>query len=183
MSFLEDWILKPEFLPAWLQAGAAVVALGLGVWSVRAAGAAQRRRDLLELRGLAVAIYPELCMLPTMIQNVRDGLSRLQTHDGDQSFPASVLLTAPIQLTPMLERNIDKLFLLGEIAGPSCLHLVRLIFQYNSTVQAIASATMMMNASQRREALEHIAQHLVLLDQVVAKCEHEVRPIHDSVKG
>ena len=182
MTFLSEWIFKPELLPAWLQAGAAVVALGLVVWSVRAAGAAQRQRDRLELRGIAVAIYPELCMLPTMIQNARDGLSKLKFHVGDQSFPASVQLTAPIQLTPMLERNIDKLFLLGEIAGPSCLHLVRLIFQYNSTVEAIASATMMKNASERQEALGHIAQHLALLDQVVAKCEHEVQPIHDSVK-
>jgi hypothetical protein len=182
MSFFSEWIFKPELLPAWLQAGAAVVALGLGVWSVRAAGAAQRRRDRLELRGLAVAIYPELCMLPTVVQNVRDNLSRLQTVDGDQSFPASVQLTAPIELPPMLERNIDKLFLLGDIAGPSCLHLVRLLFQYNSTVQAIASATMMMSASQRREALGHITQHLTLIDQVIAKCEHEVQPIHDSVK-
>ena len=82
----------------------------------------------------------------------------------------------------MLERNIDKLFLLGEIAGPSCLQLVRLLFQYNSTVQAIASATMMMSALQRGEALGHITQHLALIDQVIAKCEHEVRPIHDSVK-
>ncbi len=184
MNFLDEWIFKPELLPAWLQAAAAVVALGLVVWSVRAAGAAQRRRDRLELRGLAVAIYPELCMLPTVVQNVRDNLARLKIVDGDQSFPASVQLTAPIQLSPMLERNIDKLFLVGDIAGPSCLHLVRLLFQYkyNSTVEEIASATMMMSASQRREAIGHITQHLALIDQVMAKCEHEVRPIHDLVK-
>jgi hypothetical protein len=182
VSFLDAWVLKPEYLPAWLQAGAAIIALGLGVWSVRASGAAQRRRDLLELRGLAVAIYPELCMLPTIVQNVRDGLSRLRTHDGDQSFPASVQLTALIQIPPMLDRYIDKLYLLGEIAGPSCLHLVRLIMQYNSTVQNIAAATLMMNGPQRQEALHHISEHLSLIDQVIAKCEHEVRPIHDSVK-
>jgi len=182
VSFLDGWVLKPEYLPAWLQAVAAIVALGLGVWSVHASGAAQRRRDRLELRGLAVAIYPELCMLPAIVQNARDGLARLRTHDGDQSFPASVQLTAPIQMPPMLERYIDKLFLLGDIAGPSCLHLVRLIMQYNSTVQNIASATLMMSGVQRQEALGHIAEHLSLIDQVIAKCEHEVRPIHDSVK-
>jgi predicted component of type VI protein secretion system len=182
VGFLNAWIFKPEYLPAWLQAVAAVVALGLGVWSVRASGAAQRRRDFLELRGLAVAIYPELCMLPALVQNVRERLANLRTRDGDQSFPASVELSAPIQMTPMLERNIDKLFLLGEIAGPSCLHLVRLIMQYNSAVQNIARATLIMNAAQRQEALGHIADHLSLIEQVIAKCEHEVRPIHDSVK-
>ena len=182
VNFLNAWILKPEYLPAWLQAVAAIVALGLGVWSVRASGSAQRRHDLLELRGLAVAIYPELCMLPTIVQNVRDGLARLRTHDGDQSFPASVQLTAPIQMPPMLERYIDKLFLLGDIGGPSCLHLVRLIMQYNSTVQNIAGATLMMSATQRQEALSNIAAHLSLIGQVIEKCEHEVRPIHDSVR-
>jgi hypothetical protein len=30
--------------------------------------------------------------------------------------------------------------------------------------------------------LGRIGQHLTLLDQVIAKCEREVRPIHDSVK-
>jgi hypothetical protein len=25
--------------------------------------------------------------------------------------------------------------------------------------------------------------HLALLDKVIAKCEHEVQPIHDAVKG
>lgn len=182
MNFLNDWILQPNYLPAWLQAGAAIIALGLGVWSVRASGAAQRRRDLLELRGLAVAIYPELCMLPTVVQNVRDGLARLRTHDGDQSLAASIQLTALIQMPPMLERYIDKLYLLGEIAGPSCLHLVRLIMQYNSTVVNIAGATFAMNVVQRQEALGHIAAHLTLIDQVIEKCEREVRPIHDSVK-
>jgi short-subunit dehydrogenase len=29
MEFLHSWVLKPEYLPAWLQAGAAIVALAL----------------------------------------------------------------------------------------------------------------------------------------------------------
>lgn len=183
LSFFDDWILKPELLPAWLQAGAAVIALGLGVWSVRASSASQRQHDRLEVRGLAVAIYPELCMLPTMIQNVHDGLGKLPIQDGDQSFPASLQLTATLQLTPMLERNIDKLFLLGEVAGPSCLQLVRLLLQYNAFIETVATSSLMMSAAQRREALTHINEHLTLLDQVVTKSEHEVRPVHDSVKG
>jgi hypothetical protein len=124
-----------DWFPAWLQAGAAIIALGLGVWSVRATGAAQRRRDRLELRGLAVAIYPELLMLPTTIQSVRVRLVLLVGQTGAQSFPATMELAVHIQLPPMVERNIDKLFLLGDAAGPSCLSVVRVIFQYNETVQ------------------------------------------------
>jgi len=40
----------------------------------------------------------------------------------------------------------------------------------------------MMNGAQRQEALGHIAEHLSLIDKVIAKCEDEVRPIHASVK-
>jgi hypothetical protein len=40
----------------------------------------------------------------------------------------------------------------------------------------------MMSGAQRQEALGHIAEHLSLIEQVIAKCEHEVRPIHDWVK-
>lgn len=100
----------------------------------------------------------------------------MSVSEEDQSFPASVQLTAQIQLPPILERNIDKLFLLGEIAGPGCLHLVRLIAQY-STVQSIVSAAIMMDVPKRRGALRLIGEHLSFIDQVVAKCEHEVRPI------
>ena len=121
-------------------------------------------------------------MFPTITQRVRVGLSLLEARNGDQSFPASMELIALIQLPPMLERNIDKLFLLGDAAGPSCLSLVRFIFQYNETVQRIASEAMMMNAPQRVEALGQIEKHLTLLDKIVEKCTHEVGPIHNSVK-
>jgi hypothetical protein len=83
----------------------------------------------------------------------------------------------------MMERNTDKLFILGELAGPSCLHLVRLLIQYNVFVEEIAARVATLNAEQWVEAAGHLEAHLTLLDQVIDKCEHEVKPIHDSVKG
>lgn len=189
MNDLYSWakalIALPNF-PSWLQAFAAIVALGISVWAGVRSTAIVRRRDRLELRGLAVAVYPEIVMLKTSVQNVRDGLLALKARDKNlvgQSVAASVQLTAQIQIPPMLDRNIDKLFILGELAGPSCLHLVRLLIQHNVAVDAIASRMMMLNAEQWIEAVDQLEDHLTLLDNVIAKCEHEVQPIHDSIKG
>ena len=83
----------------------------------------------------------------------------------------------------MLDRNVDRLFMLGDIAGPACLQLVNMILQYNTLADAIASRMMIMNAAQWPEAVSHLEEHLTLLDGVVAKCIHEVQPIHDAIKG
>lgn len=77
-AFLNDWIIKPEYLPAWLQAAAAIVALGLSGWAVWWTSAAARRRDRLELRGLAVAVYPEIRMLKASTQQVREGIAEIK---------------------------------------------------------------------------------------------------------
>jgi hypothetical protein len=185
-AFLNDWILQPQYLTAWLQAATAIVALCISVWAVWWTGAVARRRDRLELRGLAVAVYPEIVMLKTSIQNVRDGLAFLKKRDGGlvgQSVAASLQLTAYIQVPPMLERNIDKLFILGGLAGPSCLHLVRLLLQHDALVERIASHIVSLNAEQWVKAADHIEEHLTLIDKVIEKCDHEVRPIHDAIKA
>lgn len=185
-TLLNDWVLKPEYLPGWLQAFAALVALVIGVWSVVWTGNIARNRNRQEIRGVAVAIYPEIAILAEATKAVRGGLIDLKTRYGNlvgQSVGASFQSVAGIDVPPMLDRNIDKLFILGDRAGPSCLQLVRLIIQYNSTVADMSQRIMVMNVEQWKEAVGHLEDHLSLLDQVIAKCEHEVRPIHDSVKG
>jgi hypothetical protein len=186
MTFLNNYVLKPEYIASWLQAVTAIVALCISVWAVWWTGAAARRRDRLQIRGIAVAVYPEIEMLKVSVQNVRNGIVMLKVRDGTlvgQSVAASLQLTAHIQIPPMMDRNIDKLFILGDVAGPSCLHLVRLILQYNATVENIVSHVVTLNAEQWVEAVGHLEEHLTLLDKVIEKCEHEVRPIHNSIKG
>jgi hypothetical protein len=110
----------------------------------------------------------------------------MKERDGNlfgQQVAASLQLTATIPVPPMMERNIDKLFILGDVAGPSCVHLVRLLFQYNATIESVAVRMGALNPEQWIEAVSHLEQHLTLLDQVIQKCEHEVRPIHDAVSG
>jgi hypothetical protein len=83
----------------------------------------------------------------------------------------------------MLDRNVDRLFMLGDVDGPSCLQLVRVLLQYNAQADSIASRIAVMNAHQWTEEIGHLDHRLTLLDDAVAKCKHELRPIHDAIKG
>ena len=172
--------------PAWLQAFAAIVALIISVWATLKATSGDKRRDRLQSRGIAVAIYPEILKLTITIQNVREGLAALRAHNSNlvgQSVSASVLLTGRISIPPMLDRNIDRLFMLGDVAGPACLQLVNVLIQYNALVDDIAARMVMLNAATWPQAVGHLEQHLTLLDSVVAKCQHEVAPLHDAING
>jgi len=186
MSLLNEWVFQPAYFPAWLQAVAALIALGISVVAIRRTGADERRRNLLELRGVAVAIYPEIGMLKITSRSVRDWLPTVKEHFKGfigSSIAATVQNSASIATPPMLDRYTDKLFLLGEIAGPACLSLVRTLTQYNQIVGGIAARLPMLNADEWPEALSHVDKHLTLLDAIIAKCEHEVKPIHDAIEG
>ncbi len=185
-AFLDEWVLKPEYLTAWLQAGAAIVALCISVWAVWWAGAGARRRERQEIRALAVAVYPEIEMLKASTQNVRTRIAEIKNRYSNlmgQSVAATLQLSTHIQMPPMIERNIDKLFILGDIAGPSCVHLVRLLIKYNDTVEQIVARVTHLNAEQWITAVGHLEEHLALLDKVIDKCEHEVRSIHNRILG
>lgn len=185
-GWFETWVLKPDYLPAWLQAMAAIVALAISVWAVWWASSAARRRDRLELRGIAVAIYPEIQMLKERTAKVREGVAeskkRYATLVG-QNVAATLQMVTNIPIPPMIDRNTDRLFLLGDVAGPSCIHLVRFLVQYNDFAGQLVSHIVTLNAEQWQVAIGQLDDHLGLLDGIVDKCEAEVRPLHDSVKG
>lgn len=63
---------------------------------------------------------------------------------------------------------------MGDVAGPSCLELVRVLLLYNAQAGSIASRIAGMNAHQWTEAIGHLDHHLTSLDDVVAKCKHEL---------
>ncbi len=73
--------------------------------------------------------------------------------------------------------------MLGGVAGPSCLQLVGLLFQYNAFVEQLTARMMSMNAEQWTTAVPHLDGHLDLINRVIEKCEHEVRPMHDAISG
>src|SRR5271165_585247 len=68
-------LAKPD-LASWLQAFAAIVALGISVWATWRVGAAERKRDRLQAHGIAVAIYPELLKLQVTVDYIRKGLQQ-----------------------------------------------------------------------------------------------------------
>jgi hypothetical protein len=135
---------------------------------------------------IAVAIYPELLKLKITLKDSQDRLQKLvQMHAGRQVGQSIALniQNEMAEVPPMLERNIDRLFLLGERAGPSCLQLINVMLQYNKFVDQIAAATAIMNADQWAEGISHLLEHLKLLDGVVDKCEHELAPLHNAANG
>lgn len=183
LTWAKALVAMPTF-PSWLQAFTAVVAIVISVLALVRGNAADRRRERLQRQGIAVAVYPEILKLEVLIENAREGLGRLRSnphHLVGQSVAHDLQQTAKISLPPMLERNIDKLFMLGGLAGVSCLQLVNVIWQHNALADELAARVAMMNATQWPEAIGHLEQHLGLLEGVVAKCKHEVGPIHDEV--
>jgi hypothetical protein len=184
-----------KLLTDWGSLIGGVLALGAGliayIGARQAAAkqiAAMSARDRLQAQGIAVAIYPELLKLPDMIGNTRKRLNeivdQLAGKQPGQFVGATVQGAAVIPIPPMLNRNIDLLFMLGEVAGPACLQLVNLLFQYEALVFDITQRMMPMSTVEWTSgAVQHLQEHLTLLEAVVAKCEHEVRPIHDAIGG
>jgi hypothetical protein len=184
-SILHEWVLQPQYLTAWLQALASIVALGISAWAVLRQRAIERRRDRRELNTLAVAIYPEIEM-PISVQTVRERLTKLKATDVKlvgQSIGAALQASAYVAMPPMIERNIDRLYILGDIAGPTCIHLARIIIQYNFTEGRLVQPVLNLNANQWTIAVQEIFNHLDLLDKVIDESDREVRPIHDKVSG
>lgn len=182
-SWLSTIDLKND-LPAWLQAFAAVVALAISVWAALRADSSTRRRERLETMGIAVAIYPELEKLRISIDDRHEQLSAIRAALGNQAGQnvGSTISYTQIEMPPMLDRNIDRLYMLGAKAGPSSLQLVNVLLQYNAFVNEISQRVMMLRPNQWLQGLDQIEEHLSLLSGVTAKCESDVRPLHDAIK-
>ena len=149
--------------------------------------AATRARDCLQAHGIAVAIYSELLKLPGVIETTRKHLDQiidqLSGKQPGQFVAGNLQISGSIPMPPMLGRNIDLLFILGEIAGPACLQLVGLMLQYEALLQDITTRMLILNADQWAESIRHLQVHLTSLATVVVKCEHEVKPLHDAIGG
>ena len=177
---------RPDYLPAWLQAFAAIVAIFISVWAALRATTYERRRDRLQVRGIAVVVYLEVLKLEEIVRTAKSQLSALTAqfaHLAGQSIAVNVLETAHVALPVMIDRNVDRLFMLGDVAGPACLQLVSVLLQYNALVDQIAARVATLAPQRWTEAIGHLDRNLTLLEGVIAKCKHEVRPLHDAING
>jgi hypothetical protein len=184
-SFLQSWVLKPEYFPAWLQAIAAIVALMIGVWAVWWPTVLSRRRDRTEQRALAVAVYPEISKMRDDIQLCRERLELIVEKSENllgQNIAYTVQISGAIPICPMLNRSIDRLFILGDSAGLSCITLVRLLTQYNERLANLSACLGAMDQHQWPDAVRVLIERLKLFRESAIDCEHKVRPIYLSAK-
>ncbi|QYA05014.1 hypothetical protein [Rhizobium sp. B21/90] len=185
-AVLDRWVVTPQFLSAWLQAAAALIALVISVIAIVRSDAVVRRRDRLEIKSLVVAIYPEIQMLRESVDTARANIAGLKAEFGQlvgQSIAATVQYKTYLPIPAMMDRYTDKLFILGDVAGPTCIHLVRLLMQYNDFAAQVASSIISMNAQQWLVAIDQLDEHLVLLLHVIEKGEREVQPLHATISG
>jgi hypothetical protein len=185
-AWLDGWVFQAQYLPGWLSAFAALVALFISVWASLRVGKAERRKDWLQSRVIAVAIYPEVAKLETTINDVHQGLALVKTRAGalaGQSVVAEVQRVALIPVPAMLDRNVDKLFMLGGVVGPTCLQIVTVLLQYNEAVEVVTSRMFEMGPEKWLEGVDHIEAHLGLLAQVATKATGQLRKINETIKA
>ncbi len=144
--------------------------------------AAAARKDRLQARGIAVAIYSDILELIIIIEKSRSRINEItRSFSGrlhGQNITALVQEVGSIEMPRMLNSNIDLLYMLGEPAGTSCLQLVSFVFQYDALVRDIASRIVTQGANEWAETdVRHLDEELTSLGQLVTKCKDEVQPI------
>lgn len=182
-SFLEALATDPA---SWAQAFAALVALLIGVWAVLREGHAERRRDRLQRTSVAVATLPSIHRVKIEAENVGRTLALFRREAGNLMGKdvSGDIARQEINLPSMVERNLDRFYLLEEPAGPACLQLASLIMQYNDALdQMTATVLPRMHGGQWGESVEHLEENAALIVAVADKCISLLTPISDAVKG
>jgi hypothetical protein len=124
-------------LPSWLQAFAAIVALFIAVWGTLRADRSARRQAHLRARGIATAILPDIAEMASDFSTARIPLMTAALSGPDAAIAA--FHAARVEIPPLLMRNVDNLYLLGEPAGPTCLRLVSTMQKYNNALRSYAA--------------------------------------------
>jgi len=165
-----------------VQAVATVLALYLGVWAPRRAEQIAQRKERLQARCIAVAIEPDLQYLEVKLDNAR-GMLEVQSKIPGQVNAigfSNLLRSVQLEIPPMLDRNVDQLYLLGESAGPTVLQLVTVALQYNAMIEVASSRCLNEAHVSPRVHANHLLGHITLMDKLIGEAGKEIKPIHDS---
>ena len=141
---------------------------------------AAERTKRLEARGIAVAVDLGFLTLESDIQRARDGLSHLKSVNRfniGQIMMAQVQVVSRIESPPILERNIDRLFMLGDHAGPLCLQLVHMLYEHDVLTSASVSRMGPMGPEEWHAEVDKVNLNLVELNEKVAACKRAVQPL------
>ncbi len=164
-----------------VQAVATVLALYLGVWVPRRAEQIALRKERLQARCIAVAIEPDLQYLEVRLLKIRgllDSQTKIVGEVNAISF-SNVMKTAEVEIPPMLDRNVDRLYLLGEPAGPTVLQLISVALQYNAMLDQLASRCLTEAHVSPRVYAGHLLGHMTAMEKLIADAGNELKPIHD----
>jgi hypothetical protein len=142
--------------------------------------AAAARKDRLQARCIAVGIAPKLDALRIARGNSSRMIDAVAELDQSTSMIAHKFVSdACIKIPPILARNIDHLYLLGEPTGPTILQLVFVILQYNHMLQSLA---------QRLKEHPHFIDppkhkkdcsgHLKMIGELIDAADSEIEGLH-----
>ncbi len=185
-----------KILYDWQSLVAGVLAFGAGLLAYRAglkqANATRRaateqvevadRAKRLQMSGIAVAVDLGFRTLQTDIKRAQIGLMRLKKDNPTlvgQTIMAAIQSIAKIITPPMLETNVDNLFMLGNEAGPLCLSLIHMLYEHDVLVDGSMQRAGSMNRDEWPKVVDELDFSLKGLDDKLAECKRAVQPIRD----
>jgi len=145
---------------------------------------ASKNRDQLQARCLAVAVAPEIMQIKadferaTKVINETSRLAKKQNWMTEETV--DLILSAQIDVPPLLSQSIQQLYLLGE-TGRHLLQLVSVTFQYNRLVQNLG--TTIRNNIDRFDPTAHqdaLSGHLRVIERNLSEAESSIEPLHDG---
>jgi hypothetical protein len=182
-------------LPSWLQAFAALVALGVSTWAILATKAASsaalaearkdaKARDDLRARMIAASIVTELEVLEGRIEQASAVFDRERSLDDILRHSLSdTMENARIGLPPMVERSLDRLHWLGDPAGETMLLLISLIFQVDGLIGRMAADFRHQGTDNMGGWMELFEQSIANLRTALEKAKIEVGALHFGPEG
>jgi hypothetical protein len=142
--------------------------------------AAVGRTEQLQARCIAVGIAPELDALRVAHESSSRMIDAVSELDQSTSMVAHKFLSdACIEIPPILARNIDHFYLLGEPAGPTILQLVSVTLQYNHMIETLAQRLKehphFINPPKHKK---DFSGHLRMIGELIDRADSEIESLH-----
>jgi hypothetical protein len=134
----------------------------------------------LQARCIAVGIAPELGALRIAHESSSRMIDAVSELDESTSMMAHKFLSdACIEIPPILARNVDHFYLLGEPAGPTILQLVSATLQYNHMLGTLAQRLKehphFINPPKHKK---DFSGHLKIIGTLIDMADREIEGLH-----
>ena len=190
MRFWPAWI-EAKDLPAWLQAAAALIALGLSSWAVLATKRAAVDARLADVEDARLRAKIVAAAIVTDLEIIQGDIDRLKAKfmypfDLEQILrdsDAEQIAEAGIKLPPMIERSLPRLHWLGESAGEIMVILVANILGLDRLLGQMDANLKRQGIGRIMEWINVISPHIELLGTTLSKAKHDVGLVHFGPDG